>query len=317
MSCKLSKAPINIPNKSETKCVEKCNLVFNYGMSNVNLKNKGEFISLGYDASTTNVTYNTLKMEVEDIRIYTPSLHTYNGLRADAEMIIVHSGFGENLLVCIPMKTGESLDGGSNILTTIFENAAKKIINKGEATSMGSLTWSLNDFVPNKKPLFSYTSNLPYSPCSGSYNYVVWNMNDYFIPISKKVIAILQGTGKTKGLISKQQYKIKKGVEIFYNEYGAVNSTFAGDDSDIYIECKPTGDEGEILYTKDITSKDSTSGDGGTSATSGDGNPLNGLSFKEIMENPATEILIGLIAAYIIFTIGKEIYKKLRNRQSD
>ncbi len=313
MSCKLSKAPINIPNKSSTKCVEKCNLVFNYGQSSVSLKNNGDYISLGYDASTTNVLFNTLKMEVEDIRIYTPSLHTYDGVRSDAEMVIVHSGFGQNLLVCIPMKSGESSDGGSALLSMIFDNAAKKITNTGDATSMGALTWSLNDFVPNKKPLFSYTSTLPYRPCTGSYNYVVWNVNDYFIPISKKTIALLQGTKNKAGLINKQQYEIKTGPDVFYNKYGAVNSTFAGDDDDIYIECKPTGDEGEVLYTKNMTSKDSTSGDGGTSATSSDGTTLKAPTFEEIMENPATEILIGLIAAYIVFTVGKQIYKKIKS----
>ena len=31
MSCNNSKAPINIPDKSSTLCVEKCSLVYNFG----------------------------------------------------------------------------------------------------------------------------------------------------------------------------------------------------------------------------------------------------------------------------------------------
>lgn len=288
MSCRLSKAPINIPNKSDSRCVEKCNLVFNYGDSSINLSNKGDYISLDYDSSSTNVTYNTIKMEVNEIRIYTPSLHTYDGLRADAEMIIVHSGFGENLLLCIPMKASEYLDSNSNTLNIIFENAVKKIINKGDSTSLSSLTWNLNDFVPNKKPLFSYTSTLPYTPCSGSYNYLVWNMNDYTIPIPKKVITLLQGTPKTKGLIDKHQYDIKNGIDIFYNEYGAVNSNFVGDDDDIYIECNPTGDDGEILYSKKTSQDEST---------------YETLSFETIIKNPITIMLIAIIICTILFQL--------------
>ena len=53
-------------------------------------------------------------MEVHEIRIYTPSLHTYDGVRAEAEMIIVHSGFGKNLLVCIPMKSSDGTGSGAS-----------------------------------------------------------------------------------------------------------------------------------------------------------------------------------------------------------
>ena len=62
-----------------------------------------------------------------------------------------------------------------------------------------------------------------------------------------------------------------------------------------------------------MSSKESTSGGGGTTATSSDGTALKTPTFQEIMENPATEILIGLIAAYIVFTVGKQIYKKIKN----
>ena len=157
MTCVLSKAPINIPKESEELCVEKCSLKFDYGKSSLTIKNKGDHLALGYDASTTNVKFNANKMEVHEVRIYTPSLHTYDGVRADAEMIIVHTGFGKNLLVCIPMKSSEGSGGGASTFSQMLTESVSKIPNSGDSANINSMIWSLNDFVPNKKPLFSYT----------------------------------------------------------------------------------------------------------------------------------------------------------------
>ena len=305
MTCVLSKAPINIPRESNDLCVEKCSLKFNYGKSSFSIKNGGDYLSLGYDASTTNVKYNANKMEVHEIRIYTPSLHTYDGVRAEAEMIIVHSGFGKNLLVCIPMKSSDGTGSGASTFSQMLSEASSRIPNTGDATTINALTWSLNDFVPNKKPLWSYTSNLPYNPCTGVYDYIVFSLNDYYVPISAKMVGLLQGKNNKKGLITKQQYEIKSGPRIFYNKNGATNSNFSGDDDDIYIECQPTGDQGEALF------KQSTSESSDTKSGNMD------ISFDDIVKNPAFEIFVGIVAAYALFKVGEYAYKKFKNSGGD
>ena len=305
MTCVLSKAPINIPKESNDLCVEKCSLKFNYGKSSFSIKNGGDYLSLGYDASTTNVKYNANKMEVHEIRIYTPSLHTYDGVRAEADMIIVHSGFGKNLLVCIPMKSSDGTGSGASTFSQMLSEASSRIPNTGDATTINALTWSLNDFVPNKKPLWSYTSNLPYNPCTGVYDYIVFSLNDYYVPISAKMVGLLQGKNNKKGLITKQQYEIKSGPRIFYNKNGATNSNFSGDDDDIYIECQPTGDQGEALF------KQSTSESSDTKSGNMD------ISFDDIVKNPAFEIFVGIVAAYALFKVGEYAYKKFKNSGGD
>ena len=93
MTCVLSKAPINIPKESKDLCVEKCSLYFNYGQSSLSIKNNGDYLSLGYDASTTNVKYNANKMEIHEVRIYTPSLHTYDDEDCVGEICIYHVNY--------------------------------------------------------------------------------------------------------------------------------------------------------------------------------------------------------------------------------
>ena len=304
MTCVLSKAPINIPKESKDLCVEKCSLKFDYGKSTLTMKNNGDYLSLGYDASTTNVKFNANKMEIHEVRIYTPSLHTYDGVRAEAEMIIVHSGFGKNLLVCIPMKSSDGSGSGASTFSQIISESANKIPNSGDATTVSGMTWSLNDFVPNKRPLFSYTSNLPYEPCTGVYDYVVFSLNDYYIPISSEVVELLQGKGKKKGLIRKQQYDIKSGPRVFFNVEGAVNSNFSGDDDDIYIECQPTGDDGEALFKKDTSGSKSSVGN-------------MDISLDDIVNNPAFKVFIGIVATYTVIKVGQYAYKKFKDSGSD
>jgi len=305
MTCVLSKAPINIPKESKDLCVEKCSLKYDYGKSSLSIKNGGDYLSLGYDASTTNVNYNANKMEVHEIRIYTPSLHTYDGVRAEAEMIIVHSGFGKNLLVCIPMKSSDGVGSGASTFSQMLTTTISRIPNSGDTTSVNAFTWSLNDFVPNKKPLYSYTSNLPYTPCSGIYDYVVFSLNDYYIPISPKIVQLLQGTDKRAGLITKQQYEIKSGPSVYFNVNGASN--YDGGEDDIYIECQPTGDGEEALFKKNTSSGDSTK----TESSKLD------ISWDDIVKNPAFEIFVGIIAAYALFKAGEFAYKKFKNSGGD
>ena len=304
MTCVLSKAPINIPKESKDLCVEKCNLKFDYGQSSLSIKNNGDYLSLGYDASTTNVKYNANKMEIHEVRIYTPSLHTYDGARAEAEMIIVHSGFGKNLLVCIPMKSSDGSGSGASTFSQMLLETAPLIPNSGDSTSKNATTWSLNDFVPNKKPLFSYTSNLPYTPCTGVYDFIVFSLNDYYVPISSKIVEMLQGKGRKKGLIKKQQYDIKSGPRVFFNVEGAINSNYSGDSDDIYIECQPTGDEGEALFKKNTSGDNSSKGN-------------MDINFNDIIKNPAFEVFIGIVAAYALFKAGQFVYKKFKHSGSD
>ena len=108
MSCNSATAPVDI-NKGSTEgpCSLKCRYQFNYSPSSCNVKNEGSYISINYDKQSgmPPVKYNNVFFNVQEVRLFRPSLHTYNGSKAAAEMIIVHSGDSNNLLVCIPIKS--------------------------------------------------------------------------------------------------------------------------------------------------------------------------------------------------------------------
>lgn len=239
MACDRSTAPINIPtSKSVYPCDLKCAYNFAYGNSSCNIKNEQNYISLSYDKNrdAKSITFNTLKLYVQEVRLYCPSLHKYQGQQAAAELLIIHGGDGANLIVSVPLVAGSKISKGGALLNGIIEQGVPRITNLGESASLGIDNYNLDHIVPSR-PFFSYTGTLPYPPCTGKYNYIVFD----------KVNAINISTNSLKQLkkiISPYSAAIRD-TEPFYNKLGP--NVEGGGDSEIYIECKPTGDDGEVL----------------------------------------------------------------------
>ena len=103
MACSSSTAPINIAkDEIDDDCYLKCFYKYNYPASPATtITNNGNYLSLSYDK--VKVNYNNNELITGDIRLYTPSLHTFDGISADAEMVISHMDAGISLLVCIPI----------------------------------------------------------------------------------------------------------------------------------------------------------------------------------------------------------------------
>jgi len=286
MSYKSSNSPIDIDKESTLTCIEKCDYTFDYGTSSTIISAKRNYYSIKYDSSVSNVVYNSKKLEIIEIRVYSPSLHTYNGVHAIAELVIIHSGFGDNLIVCIPIKI-EDNSNNAQIFNILEENRGNLQSNKTSINS--SKTWSLNDIVPTKKGFYSYKGNFLDKPGNGKWNYIVWHVEDYGVVMNKKTGRILFPRSGSSAYYDKNKNIIKKG-KCYYNKVGA--KRVGSDDGEIYIKCSPTGNEGKVLYTKGIKKKMSISTD--------------------LLSNPAIEIFIGFISAYIIFKVGDFVYKKMR-----
>ena len=229
-------------------------------------------------------------MSVDEIRLYRPSLHQYNGNSADAELIIKHIGNGSNVLVCVPISISASKTASSDLLDTILSNTLSKAPNQGESTQINIKNFTLNDFVPTAS-FYSYKGTLPYDPCTGSYNYVVFDKRDG---------AQISTTGfsNLSKLISKRFSQIKTN-EFFYNKTGSAEGLSTTDLGDgFYLECDATGNEGEILYATMPTSEGSTSGSGGVDINT---------KFKSVSSETWTIIAAtgGALAAIMLILILK------------
>jgi len=280
MSCPNATAPIDISKDNVAgKCDLKCEFSFHYNDSSCIATNRGDYISLAYDSSSSPpVTYNTSSYNVKEVRIYSPSLHSFNGTKSDGEFMIIHtSASGANpLFVCIPIKSSNSGDANSKYLTNIINTMASNAPAEGEKTTVNISRFNLNAFVP-RKPFFSYTATEPFQPCSTTKTDYIVYPSDTAIGLAEKVLGALDK------LISINSYNIKTGPGLFFNEKGPTSGV--GSDQ-IYIDCQPVGhsENEEIVIT-----------DSGSSADK--------ITTENIMQNKYFQMFLGCVI-FIVLIAG-------------
>ena len=221
------------------------------------------------------ITFNLISYVVKEVRIYHPSLHSFNGNKLDAEMVIVHtSNTGEMpLLVCIPIRISNSTSISAGFFRDVVTTMSKNAPAEGDSTTIKINNYNLNFLIP-KKPFYSYTGTEPYQPCSEKVNYVVYDASEVYLDIPQNIYDNL------KKIVKENYYTSKKGVQFFYNSKGANTAT----SDDIYIDCQPVGKSEE---TTDIIND--------TSYTSS-----SDYSFEDLKNNDLFKFIIAIIIFLII-----------------
>jgi len=244
------------PNKNPTvnissqniygNCDLKCSYNYKYHQSNSTATNNGVFISLSYDkGSSSPVVYNTHNYYVSQVTIYSPSLHSFNGNSANAEIVIEHAPEigGDLLYVCIPIIASTNSSDGSSILTEIIKAVSSNAPAANETTNLNLSNFNLNSFVPSNKPFFSYAGT------QGLVGQIIVFGITNAIPINQQFLTNLSKIIKP--------YPITiAGGSVFFNSKGANSVPLVNNNNGIYISCQPTGsseEETQVTYSKNPT----------------------------------------------------------------
>lgn len=290
MSCPNFTSPVNIPTIGKT-CLLKCNYSYNYPYSELNVKNNGDHISLRFNPiQNTPVEYGNSNYNIEEVRIYKKSLHTYIGEYADAEMIIIHRNNMDSnkLFVCIPLMESSEINDNSIVLDNVLSEIGKRANSNNMQTRINLVTFNLNKFIP-KKPFITYNGTQPFTPCDSNrkVNYIVFE-KDYSIKITQNSMNLLNK------ILKDHNYTIKDDPKngFYFNKNGPTSGTVSNED--IYIECKPTGSDGEILVP--IAS---------TWAIN-----IDDMTF---LNNGIIQIILGIIIMYFLIKIMKYIFSYMKS----
>lgn len=180
MSSCTATAPINIPTSSNVNPIKGTfNVVYSPDMcagASLAISDDRTHLSLSCSNSGSAISFYGKPFVPSEIRIYAPSLHTYNGAGADAELLIVHapSSSSDGLIVSVPVSLSGS-DSGNADLAAIIQ--ASNTINLSTISINPSVPMNYdvnaNNFIPNK-PYYVYYGTLPYDSCSGNYYYAVF-----------------------------------------------------------------------------------------------------------------------------------------------
>lgn len=311
MSCNNPTGPIDIQKYKNTyNCVEKCNLTYQYNISSVIAKNRKFYISLKTNNTKYVVNYSTADMKESkcsnsggefaliETKIYYPSLHTYNGKRAPGEIIIYHENLdgGNDLIICIPISINQgNLPNAASQLTSILNYLKSLGINNGEGGNVQGLNFNLNQFIPKNKGFYGYTATLPYVPCTNCIDYVVYDLNEVSVGLSEDSFNTLKSLIEEKKTLM-QKFSDNLGYK--YNKIGAISKK-KGEDDNIYIDCQPTGSNGEILIEEKKN----------TLLSSG----FNFSSDKFLENTWIISIILGLLLVLIIYYVFRHILKGIFN----
>jgi hypothetical protein len=144
----------------------------------------------------------------------------------------------------------------------------------GQSTTVTLDQYNFNTLVP-KKPFYSYSATEPYQPCVASVDYVV------FDPMTASLDIMSDTLNTLHSIISDNNYSIKTGPLLFYNEKGAKYGTSTGDQ--IYIDCTP-------LSSTDNDTVDVVTQTGSSST----------MSFSNIANSPYFYPIIAIILVVLI-----------------
>ena len=301
MPCPTKTAPLNIVATPNKVCSRKCAYSFQYPISNLLISNQGDHLTLKTEVTKTPpVIYNGGGYSVQEMRLYRPSIHQFNGVSTSAELIIVHNSLtgSGTLLVCVPlMLTENSTSDGAALLDLIVNEAKQSANSAGQQTTLTVSKLSLDALIP-LKPFFSYKGGLPYNEdCQSRVNYVVFAGDDA-MEISSNAFNVLKNS--SNGILKAHNFELADTANnksgLFYNATGAQKlAVTQGGSNDIWIDCQPTGAEGEVLVPNNKTS-----------AQMFDMDPI-----RRVLTNGLFQTLIGVILMVGILKVGKIMLKKI------
>jgi len=259
-------SPIDFSDSSYPSCTATCKFEFSYAESATSVGKTKIFdqqcIVAGYEPNSANiVTYNGIKYRPEGCFIFNSSFHTYSRQKSAGELIVYHSGMegtgaGKVLLVCIPIQVGDSTTSpGGETMSRIINTLTPANVPLASDSVDGvrfTGTYSLSNIIPKNAPYYTYIGNDFYSTTSRTNNYIVFTEEN-----------ALKITTTARNNLQKMVKPIKPPVASMPVNAPSKNMMGANATSSnqLYIECKPTGDDGVILYKQSLSGQPLEGGD--------------------------------------------------------
>ena len=270
-------------SKISGDCTLKCAYSFEYLNSTCIAYNQGSYIFVKYDtANLAPVTYNENKYQVSYIILSPSSLQLYNGNKADAELLIVHSPVtsGNPLYVFVPIVgAGSSSSSASIMLSNIISGVSQSAPATGNKTTINMAEFTLQKIIP-KKPFYSYTlTSTPKSVISfGIENAIQLNTR------ALNTLTSLFPTPPTWSLFQVSN------LPLFFNQQGPNT----GGSEDIYIDCQPINASEETIEVASMPMTDDYD-----------------LQDKliQIFNSPWFQILLLLVAITILYYVVRGLLK--------
>jgi hypothetical protein len=211
------------------------------------------------------------------------------------------AGAGKLLVVCIPISVSDTpaLSGSGEIIDQIIKTVPKAQVSKSDESSSPfgvKGLYNLSQIIPENAPYYTYIGNAFYSTRSDAINYVVFTQGN--------VCKISQDAFTNLNAIVKKNKAPTTSMPVNTASLNSIGGN-GSSSNQIYIECKPTGDDGVILYKKSLTGGAEGVLDEAVSSPSSD-----------IFENKMFLSFVGLICVVLFFGLLFYIFKYFKDRDN-
>ena len=227
----ISTNSVKLADGTINKCSEKCAYNFSYPETNLIIRNDGTHLTIKCDNTTPNqVTYNNTQYYVHNMWLTQPSIHNFNGVKADGELMVSHVATkgGAQLYVCVPIVVSDASTAASQYISSIITEASKLApIESSDTFNYNNSSFTLQEIIP-VKPFYNYKMRK-------NVDVIVFDILDA-IPINKDTLTKLQN-------ITDPNKMTMLGEALYYNSAGPNLSKMDG----IYISCKPTGASHDLV----------------------------------------------------------------------
>ena len=203
--CNISTAPINISSGLNTNCTSGCSYTYDYGDSGrVSVTNKTTYLDISCWSDSSVILGGEImskSAKVRSVRLYAPSINTYDGFKADAEIIITHElDNATNVYVCVPVVSSEQNGSSAKWFHKIVPFSPT--IKKSSSEIINATNLSLNHLIPE-------ASYLVYE--GGTFDWGC-NKNDKMILFNKNVAINMKEEDyvKLRSLINTASYNISQ-----------------------------------------------------------------------------------------------------------
>ena len=235
-------APINLVTTGETfgVCERKCEYVLGYNKSSFQIEVKNDHLLFKPLFGTATMIYNGTTYAIYDMRLYLGNLHAWDGGGSDGELQITHKTLNgdHTLVVCIPIMKGGAGPSVNDLIDPV-RNADPTV------------DYEVSRLIPSAR-YYSYGGTGQFNKSFVGITYVLFDKEkSLFISDTKfdelEDAYLSGGLGLTPvdfdGADGRMNSNASDAMSVLYST--GVPKSGQGVLDDIYIECKPTGDEGE------------------------------------------------------------------------
>jgi len=238
---------IDIPVSVPDKCSLQCMFWYDFKTAvSTTISDDTKSLQLTYDAPGSNILYNSTvyTLDTIPIQIYAGGIHTFNTTDISLEIVInlISEDRGTHLYVCIPVSSNGPASS-TNAIQEIIDAYFPSHLNN----SLSVNQFNLNYIIP--KTSFIVHTGVYHNTSDSNSIYLVFPYPSFNLSLDI-INKAITGTGRLS-TYTLPSSNLNLHPPMFQSEQGTSVNGFS-ETGQIYIDCQPTDQEGEIVVKEQI-----------------------------------------------------------------